>query len=96
MKNKGGEPSLVAGPEVLSRRIMIFDKSANDFLPGAVAAFDAKTGASSFPFKAHIPRVVILHLHCNKTIQSSDSITRTGTTIMALSIPREVMAYIVL
>ena len=48
----------MAGPEVLSRRIMIFDKSANDFLPGAVAAFDAKTGASSLPCKAHVPRPV--------------------------------------
>lgn len=43
-KAAGPEPSLVAGAEVLSRRIMIFDKSASDFLPGVVTAFDGRTG----------------------------------------------------
>ena len=49
MPRKGGasaitEPKLVAGAEVISRRIMIYDKEADDFIPGSVAAFDAKTG----------------------------------------------------
>lgn len=52
MPRKGAapEPSLVAGAEVLGRRIMIFDKAASDFLPGAVAAFDVKTGATPAPW----------------------------------------------
>ena len=43
-KTGSADMPLVAGAEVISRRIMIYDKEADDFIPGSVAAFDAKAG----------------------------------------------------
>ncbi len=40
-----GEPTLVVGPEVVGRKIMLFTKAANDFLPGAITGFNPKDGA---------------------------------------------------
>ena len=42
-----GEPTLVVGPEVVGRKIMLFTKAANDFLPGAITGFNPKNGAGS-------------------------------------------------
>jgi hypothetical protein len=39
------EPTLVVGPEVLGRKIMVFVKAANDFVSGTIVGFDPKTGA---------------------------------------------------
>jgi len=40
-----GEPTLVVGAEVVGRKIMLFTKAANDFLPGAITGFNPKDGA---------------------------------------------------
>ena len=42
-----GEPTLVVGPEVLGRKIMVFVKAANDFVSGTIVGFDTKGGACS-------------------------------------------------
>ena len=41
-----GEPTLIVGSEVVGRKIMLFTKDANDFLPGAIIGFNSKDGAA--------------------------------------------------
>ena len=40
------ELTLIVGPEVVGRKIMLFTKAANEFLPGAIVGFNPKTGAA--------------------------------------------------
>ena len=83
-----GEPTLVVGPEVVGRKIMLFTKAANDFLPGAITGFNPKDGAScghvaasDDPCVDYKQERIVLRVSCNGVCSISTNARTFGMLV---------------